>query len=270
MGVATILALVLGWMMRDEGHLTPEHGLGYWLGIAGASAMLALLIYPLRKRLPSLKWMGSTVSWFRIHMFLGIAGPLLILYHCNFSLGAPNSNVALFTMLIVAGSGVVGRYLYGKVHVGLDGRKAAVSQLLADADILRRETAGGAKGNELLLGKLEILQRQFTATPAGLLPAIVACIRLRARIRHCRSDIMREASAIISANGRNARAGWWARRSALVAVRKHLDLYFAALRKAAAFALFERLFALWHVLHLPLFVLLVLTVIAHVLAVHRY
>ena len=71
---------------------------------------------------------------------------------------------------------------------------------------------------------------------------------------------MREASAIIGANGHNARAGWWARRSALVAVRKHLDLYFAALRKAAAFAVFERLFALWHVLHLPLFVLLVLTV----------
>ena len=47
-------------------------------------------------------------------MGLGIIGPIFILYHCNFQLGAVNSNVALWSMLTVAGSGVVGRFLQNR------------------------------------------------------------------------------------------------------------------------------------------------------------
>ena len=53
-------------------------------------------------------------------------------------------------------------------------------------------------------------------------------------------------------------------------VRKLLGQYFAAVNRAAAFAFYERLFALWHVLHLPFFILLVLAAIVHVIAVHLY
>ncbi len=49
-----------------------------------------------------------------------------------------------------------------------------------------------------------------------------------------------------------------------------MTLHLAAVRKAAAFAFYERLFALWHVLHLPLFILLILAAIIHVVAVHFY
>jgi cell division protein FtsL len=33
---------------------------------------------------------------------------------------------------------------------------------------------------------------------------------------------------------------------------------------------FERLFSLWHVLHLPLFFLMVMAALVHVWATHRY
>jgi len=36
--------LISAWLNRDESYLTPESGLGYWLGIRGASLMLLLLI----------------------------------------------------------------------------------------------------------------------------------------------------------------------------------------------------------------------------------
>ena len=98
-------ALLLGWHNSEEGHLTPETGVGYWLGIAGASAMLLLLLYPLRKRMKSLRGLGSVGGWFRLHMVLGLIGPALILFHSNFKLGSLNSNVALFSMLTVAASG---------------------------------------------------------------------------------------------------------------------------------------------------------------------
>ena len=52
--------------------------------------------------------------WFNAHIFLGLYGPVLILYHCGYSLGAFNSNIALWSMITVAISGVIGRFLYNR------------------------------------------------------------------------------------------------------------------------------------------------------------
>ena len=82
------LALLAGWVLREADLVDPEQGLGYWLGIVGASMMALLLLYPLRKKMPILQVLGSTARWFKLHMILGLVGPLLVLYHCNFSLGA--------------------------------------------------------------------------------------------------------------------------------------------------------------------------------------
>ena len=142
-GAAIAAALLLGWYNSEEGHLTPGTGVGYWLGIAGASAMLLLLLYPLRKRVKGLRGLGSVGGWFRLHMVLGIVGPALILFHSNFKLGALNSNVALFAMLIVAASGLIGRYLYGRIHLGLYGRRAEIEELLTDVDNLKHAIEGG-------------------------------------------------------------------------------------------------------------------------------
>jgi hypothetical protein len=42
------------------------------------------------------------------------------------------------------------------------------------------------------------------------------------------------------------------------------------MRKVAEFSFYERLFALWHVFHLPMFLLMVVAAIVHVLYVHMY
>jgi hypothetical protein len=49
-------------------------------------------------------------------------------------------------------------------------------------------------------------------------------------------------------------------------VRGHLR----KVRRVAEFGSYERLFALWHVFHLPFFYMLVITALIHVLAVHMY
>jgi len=46
--------------------------------------------------------------------------------------------------------------------------------------------------------------------------------------------------------------------------------FFQATRRAAEFAFYDRLLRLWHLLHLPLFILLVAAVILHIVAVHMY
>ena len=265
-----VAALILGWQHRDEGHLTPERGVGYWLGIGGGSAMLLLLLYPLRKRLRFMRVFGSIPYWFRIHMVLGIIGPVLILFHANFKFGSTNSNIALISMLLVAGSGIVGRYLYGKIHVGLFGRKSNIAEIISDAHRFKLALGSELPLTDHIVQTLNAFDGEALKPIDGVFAGGLALLELGRKARRCRRQLMADARSILASE---ARSRGWSRRSRirhLNDVRDHLNLFFAAVRKAAAFAVYERLFSLWHVLHLPLFFLLILTTVLHVIAVHTF
>ena len=70
-----------------------------------------------------------------------------------------------------------------------------------------------------------------------------------------------------------------ARRSAFVAkhraqiekaTRLYIKTHLLHVRRVAEFNAYDKLFALWHKVHLPFFVILLISVIVHVLAVHLY
>ena len=267
---AVIAALYATWLNRDEGHLTPEYGLGYWLGIIGSVMMLVLLLYPLRKRVRALRVLGRVPSWFRLHMILGIVGPSLVLMHSNWKFASLNATVAMVAMLIVVGSGIVGRYLYSKVHMGLYGRKTEVRQILADASLLKQALGDDLPQTQKLLDELRAFEVRILAPRHGFLSQTYAFLTLGFRRGALRSRLMRFANATIAAEAKRRGWSWAARRKRRNLAREHLRLYFAAVTKAARFGVYERLFALWHVLHMPLFFLLVTAAIIHVVAVHRY
>jgi hypothetical protein len=54
------------------------------------------------------------------------------------------------------------------------------------------------------------------------------------------------------------------------AVSRYIDRRLQSVRSVVGFHLYERLFALWHVLHLPLFFMLLVAGVVHVIAVHVY
>jgi O-antigen/teichoic acid export membrane protein len=111
--VATVL-LLMGWLLPLQRYLTPKEGLGYALGWAGAIMMTLLFTYSIKRRY-RWAWLEKTPSlskWFNFHMVMGIYGPIAILYHCGYHLGATNSNMALWSMLVVFASGFVGKFLY--------------------------------------------------------------------------------------------------------------------------------------------------------------
>jgi hypothetical protein len=138
-GLAALLVYI-GWVGREGREISAGDGLGYWLGIIGGTLMLALLMYSLRKRIPLLRNLGPTRHWFRMHMSLGIVGPIIILYHSNFQVGSINSQVALYCTLLVAASGIVGRYFYAKIHNGLYGSSASLRQLVRTAEVSRQQS----------------------------------------------------------------------------------------------------------------------------------
>jgi hypothetical protein len=267
---ALTAALLIGWRDSDEGHLTPESGVGYWLGIAGASAMLLLLLYPLRKRMKALRGFGRLSAWFRIHMLLGVIGPALILFHCNFKLGSLNSNVALFSMLTVAASGLVGRYLYSRVHLGLYGRRLNIEDLLSEVSHLKGTIQTEHSPLAVILNNLEARMQNTLAEHTGVISSLLALLLHRIRSPSQRAQLMDEVKRRVRAEGRKHGWSWWKRRRRLRMLRKLLRQYLAAADKVATFAFYEHLFALWHVLHVPLFILLILAAVVHVVGVHLY
>ena len=251
--VVIAIVLAAGWLQQYEGHLTPERGLRYWLGVGGGSAMLLLLLYPLRKRLRVMRFFGSIPTWFKIHMVLGIIGPVLILFHVSFKLGSANSNVALFSMLLVAGSGIAGRYLYGKIHLALYGRKATVDELLAGAETFKDAAGSRMPFARELVETLSTFRNEAMKPKGGVVQSSFALIALAWKARCCWLRLIRNARAILAKAARTRNWSWRAHCQHVKAVRDHIDQFFAATRKAAAFAFCERPFAQRHVLHLPLF-----------------
>ncbi|MEZ5818093.1 MAG: hypothetical protein R3D44_13515, partial [Hyphomicrobiaceae bacterium] len=264
------LVVFLGWQASGEDHIAAADGTGYWLGIVGASAMLLLLVYPLRKRSQRLAFIGPIRMWFSIHMFLGIMGPLLILFHCNFRLGSLNSNVALFVMLTVAASGLIGRYLHGKIYRRLDGRRIEVNALMEDLVATREALREWWGADEQPMQALASVAEMTSAPPRGLSEGIWRLIRLslvRGRVRSRFLSASRR--ALIEAQRDRGWSGRDVRRRQR-AIGKLFNAYIEAVSQLSRFTVYDRLFALWHVLHMPLFVLLILSVLAHVVGVHLY
>ncbi len=263
-------SLAFGMLFPTQRYITPNRGLGYALGIAGGSMMLLLFLYSARKRVRWLAFLGSTARWFRFHMALGILGPLCILYHANFSLGATNSNIALFSMLTVAASGLVGRYIYSRIHRGLYGQRLSLEELRARAEELR-SGSGGVRFLPDLLGRLDAAEQRLLATGsrvkalAALKPPVIAALAITIRWRlhrHIRRELRRAArhSATIACE----------RKRLARAACSYCDRRIAATRRLATFQSYERLFSLWHALHLPLIAILIVAGVVHVIAVNLY
>jgi hypothetical protein len=264
------VCIVAGWYLRDLQLVTPEEGVGYWLGIAGGSLMLLLLLYPLRKRMRFLHGLGATKHWFRMHMIFGLLGPLLILYHSNYQLGSFNSRVAFYCMLLVASSGIIGRHFYAAIHRGLYGRKTSLQELQKDLRASVENSHGLAKLMPKLVNRLEKLSADLQSD------RIRQTIGIRRSLKWTFTHTFVRLSLL-----------WTARRELRVAAvrypvvaRERKRIYRTAARyirdftvrtgRVAQYSFYDRLFGLWHVLHLPIFFMMVLSALVHVLAVHMY
>lgn len=257
------LLLVAAWVVSGGALYTPTSDVGYWLGVTGGSLMLLLLVYPLRKRFRALSWLGPLKHWFRLHLFGGMLGPLVILFHSTFHVGSFNAAIALASMLLVVASGVVGRYLYRKIHNGLYGSRATAAEL-----------------ERALARQMEALQPALAGQPQ----VAAELGRYSALVVSRPSGGMARLLHFASFGWRRAAAGWRVRR----AIRRHsedpygvvhgrlhdaadtLDAALAAIQRSAQFATYERLFSLWHAVHIPFLFLLVVTALVHVVAVHAY
>jgi len=129
--------------------LRPSGLVGQSFGILGLGLFLFMWLYPFRKKLGLVRWLGTVGAWLRVHTYIGLALPLLIAVHAGWRFRGL-IGLGYLAMVIVAASGIVGRYLYTRIPRSKNGaelsreeignrRRALVTGIAADLGLLPEE-----------------------------------------------------------------------------------------------------------------------------------
>jgi hypothetical protein len=254
--------------------------LGYNLGLAGGLMMLVLLLYPLRKRVKFFENFGFLPSWFKWHMVLGILGPMTIIFHSTYHvyipyihpMGSPNAAVAMLCMLLVSGSGTFGRFFYTKIHHGLYGRQTTVNELRAgleqSGDV--KSLFSFAPGVETKLEGFRIRADGY-AKQSGI--GLVNFLTVGVQTAMLSRSLSRELHRVMQAQAKESNFSAAQRQGMeemFTEYREKIVAYLNAVRDAAQFNTYERLFSWWHIFHIPLVYMMVFSAFYHVYAVHAY
>lgn len=258
------LLLLIAFKIATGKYYTPRSNVGFYLGVTGSLMMVAMFTYPLRKRLRFMQGWGALKHWFRWHMVMGIVGPTLVLFHSTFHLRSLNATVALTSMLIVVASGIIGRFVYTRIHHGLYGVRATLERV-------QQEFAGQSdelKSRFHMAPRVEQWLKAY-AQAAGLVePSLVTMwwhfFSLRWKRIVCLFRCTRELRRALR-RARHPEFPGGASEAICLARR-----YLREAERIAEFTAYERIFGLWHVLHIPLIFLLAASAIFHVIAVYMY
>ncbi|MBK6733493.1 MAG: hypothetical protein IPG61_05300 [bacterium] len=218
---------------------------GHGVGILGSVMIVLLLLYSLRKRMRVLQRAGQLPIWLRYHIFLGVAGPILITLHTAFKVGGLVS-VSYWSMVAVALSGFFGRYLYQQIPRNVLGETLDVAEIEARNEALLVELSmnhnmddrAAAVLEDLALRKLEHRAAPMALLMLPFLNGTLVRQLQRWSLRHVDGD-----------------------RAVAVRLAKEWVLQTRRLR---LFHLIRDLFHYWHVFHKPFAFIMILVMIVHV------
>jgi hypothetical protein len=232
--------------------LKPGGSVGYTLGVTGTFLMVVMHAYTLRRRVPALRGWGAPRTWLDFHIYCGIIGPLLIVFHSSFKFRGLVA-IAFWSMVAVALSGVLGRYLYAQIPRRRSGDELTLSEV---EDLDRRTTERLQQEFGVLDADLNRLRRISTgdiARSRGLLSLLVGLpfhgLTLRLRLRRF-------------AHGLELPPGETPRHLLRVMRQKAL-----LERRIMLWRSLQQLFHYWHVIHKPFAIVMYLFTAVHIAVV---
>ena len=193
---------------------------------------------------------------------------MLIILHTSFGIRSINGGVALFAMLIVVFSGFIGRYIYTRASYGLRTHEQ-------DLQVMQKHIADGVLQSKLpALQQVESHIKEFTGhalrAPGGVEDIVKRIFTMRIQAGVVYRRINRELTHAMSNIARMERWSTTELKARLTQERDLLRGHLVAAAKIGKFHAFEKLAGRWRMLHVPLLYLLVLSGLAHVVAVHMY
>lgn len=256
-----IFTVCLGWIVAHGDYYQSGKGLGYNLGLAGGLMILTLLLYSARKHISFMQKLGKLKYWFRIHMMLGVLGPILVVFHTHFNLGSINASIAFYSMVLVAGSGVVGRFVYTKIHRGLYGSKTTLKDVKSSLEGDKENVITKLDKYPKVLIWMYDFEKEALEAKRNFFQGLWYFLSFDVR----RMLLVRKCSHYVYSHAKVKNKRQYAKQ-----VEKFISLYLAQVQTVAQFKKFEQIFSAWHVLHIPLMFMLVITAIFHVVWVHMY
>jgi hypothetical protein len=172
-------------------------------------------------------------------------------------------------MFLVAGSGLIGRYIWGRIYGGYADKQSSLAELQATADQLRRQTSTVAVLPEML-GVIEAEEKRLFKPASTRLGAIFFPItmglrsltsdwRVKRKILHMVASASRTSPTLAAHGPRLTKA-------AMGYAKRRLE----ANRRVAEHRVYVKMFSLWHFAHVPFFIMLLVAGIVHVISVHVY
>ena len=237
----------------DYRALRPAGSRGLIYGIIGASMMILMLVYTLQKRMNIFGRRLSLRPFLDVHIFFGVIGPLLIVLHTSFKVQGLVA-ISFWSMVAVALSGYLGRYLYQQIPRNLNDQELSLNEIdsfgnqlteqLRERSGLDEETLSGisksfedaysarAKNVWLLIGKLILkdLERPWRNR------------RLKRRIMRLRRLSQNEIDTLYQ-----------------LAMKKAL-----LKRRLLVLGQIQQLFHYWHVIHKPFAIIMYIIMIVHI------
>jgi hypothetical protein len=257
-GAAVLAMLAAGADFYRTPLLERAHHDGYWhwkaggsighkLGVAGTSMMVVMLLYSVRKRVGALRRAGPLPRWLDVHIFLGVFGPLLVVLHSTFKVQGLVA-LSFWSMVVVASSGVLGRYLYQQIPRTRAGEELALAELEAQDRDLSAELRTRFGLDERQLAQLDALVAvpERTGLLGGLVRLLTDDLRLRVALRRFAASCRSVPRRVVREFERVVRQKAHVRRRILLWDRVH------------------ELFHYWHVLHKPFALVMYLFMVVHV------
>jgi hypothetical protein len=238
--------------------LKPSGYVGQSAGFLAFALFLALWLYPLRKKLRFLSFAGSLGRWLDVHIVFGLLAPLLGAVHSAWRFDGL-IGLGYLSMLIVAISGIIGRYLY----VRIPRRRNGLELSREDVASARRDLVGRiVESTGFAPAQIEDLLRPAPVPTAGE-------GLLRSAARMVQDDLgRRRAIRRLLAEYRKARpAGAPMRRSTLRRIARLARREMALSQQIRMLDVTNRVFRLWHVAHRPFAIVALGAVGVHVAVV---
>jgi uncharacterized iron-regulated membrane protein len=226
---------------------------GRLYGVVGTVLILVNLLYFVRKHARILRGRGSLRTWMEVHVFAGLAGSALIVFHSAMQVRNQLAASASWALAILVTTGLIGRYMYGLLPRSESGEEEGEAAVKGRLSALRREL--GERLREVERDPVWALLASFEGSRMGALGALAQLPALpfeRLRQRRQLAGVAR----LIEHPGRTE-----AERLLLV------DLATAALdatRRLTAITLYRELFTWWRALHRAFAIVMVLAVLLHV------
>jgi len=173
-------------------------------------------------------------------------------------------------MLFVAASGIVGRFIYVRIHRGLHGEKLNFKELQVKAGFESDEMHSKLHFVPEVENRLTQFQTYALAENLGFGKSALRLFTLGTRRRITYSQCAAELKRVMRERAQIRQWDPEKLRRRLGRATRLVDQFLVSVQRVSQFDVYDRMFRLWHVAHVPLVYLLVLSGIAHVVAVHMY